>query len=710
MERRYSPEFLLHLRQSPLCVKPPTLPPAEEWMGPPPETFRNQQKTTTDRPKGGDSLLLNNQDTRRPPHDRNGSRTSTNPDEITFGPPRTSFASATSMRNARPGETERVFRDSERQDRTDRFNFPRRTTDQESAGGDRFGRDARAGRNNGFARRGDQDQDSEGWSTVKPRKSFGHEGAERFHGRMGGVGSGNDRFPARDDRRVRDRDDRESAGERRTRNVDHRSRDLEGEEPETPRRNGPTRGKSESWREGGVAITTNDTPMTQRERIDRAKSWRDREPEEKPSDRYGDRNDRNHDRRWDRDRHGRVENDPEWLDEPAEEKTHGHTEEDFKKFMERMKAGSAASRAEEKKPSMAFDKPPAEVIEPEQKVVSAPAVEQGPDKFFAAYGSSGLDVGTPTAEVKDTAKPKGGKSSRFMAFLTPQEDNRARTEPPTPAAVPQFGDNAAPPQQTDADKEAFNLLIQKLQLQRMGMGQANNPPPLMTPNRYPEINPFQEMQQKSAVASPEPFQQYGANRRDDPRMHTPQHSLHDIISPRPVGIPVPPPQVSRPEQALQDLLAQRHHLPNPNSRADQNLASVNRNKEFLMGLMQSHRDAPEPPRTEQLLLRMPQPTKQVSLANVSDREQDYQRERSASQRQQQMRGQGGPPGFLDDSQFHPGDMDSRPPPQPTQILQRPPPPPGLDHQMHPFHMGGVNPVAAAGAQMGPQRPMIPPQA
>lgn len=33
MAERYSAEFLLHLRQSPLCVKPPNLPPPEEWMG-----------------------------------------------------------------------------------------------------------------------------------------------------------------------------------------------------------------------------------------------------------------------------------------------------------------------------------------------------------------------------------------------------------------------------------------------------------------------------------------------------------------------------------------------------------------------------------------------------------------------------------------------------------------------------------------------------
>lgn len=624
------------------------------------------------------------------------------------------------MRNNRTGDAEKGFRDSERQDRADRFNFRNRTNDADNSG-DRFGRDGRDTRNNGFRRRGDQDNDSDGWSTVKPRKSFGHEGAERFQGRMGGGGvgtGGNDRFGGRDDRRLRDRDDREG-GERRTRNFEHRSRDQDGDEAETPRRNGLSRGKSESWFKDGPNTGNNDAPMTQRERIDRAKSWRDRDPEDRPNDRYGDRNDRNHERRWDRDRHARVENEPEWLDEPAEEKSQGHTEEDFKKFMETMKAarGGGAPKSEAKPGSMSFEKPTAEsVAEVEQKVVSAPALELGPDKFFATYGNSGLDVATPAVEVKDTAgKPKGGKSSRFMAFLAPQEDTRAKTEPPTPAAgVPPAGGPAAAPQQSDAEKEAFALLIQKLQ-RSGGLGgapQSSAPPPQAAPNRFPEQPqpPFQEPQRKSAVTSPEPFQQYGNNdRRDDPRTRTSQHSIHDIISPRPVGLPVQLPPVSRPEQALQDLLAQRHHLPNQTSaRAAQNVAAVNSNTEYLMRLMQSHRDAPEPPRTEQLLVRMPQPTKQVGLPNFPDREQEYQRERSASQRQQ-LRGQGGQPGFFDENQFHPGDVDARPPPQPTQILQRPPPPPGLDHQMHSFHMGGVNPAAAAAAgQMPPQRPMIPP--
>ncbi|KAL2255219.1 hypothetical protein VTK26DRAFT_3849 [Humicola hyalothermophila] len=583
-------------------------------------------------------------------------------EDIILGPPRTSFASATSMRNSRGGDTEKGFRDSDRQDRADRFNFRGRGNDPDSAG-DRFGRDGRDTRNNGFRRRGDQDNDSDGWSTVKPRKSFGHEGAERFQGRMGAAGAntgtgGNDRFG---DRRLRDRDDREG-GERRARAFGHRSRDHDGDDTETPRRNGPGRGKSDSWfRDANTG--SHDGPMSQRERIEKAKSWRGRDPEDKPGDRHGDRNDRHYERRWDRDRHARAENEPEWMDEPAEEKGQAHTEEDFKKFMESMKAarGAGAPKPEAKPDSVSFDKPTAEsVAEAEQKVVSAPALELGPDKFFATYGGSSLDAGTPSAEAKDAAKPKAGKSSRFMAFLAPQEDSRAKTEPTTPAAGASAGGSTTTTQQSDAEKEAFALLIQKLQ--RSGglgatsqSGAAPPPPPQPAPNRFHEQPPFQEPQRNSAVTSPEPFQQYGNNdRRDDSRIRTSQQAIHDIISPRPVGLPVQPPPVSRPEQALQDLLAQRHNLP-PNqtsARAAQNVAAVNSNTEYLMRLMQSHRDAPDPPRPEQLLALMAQPPKQgAALPNFPDREQEYQRERSASQRQQLRGSQGGQPGgFFDENQ------------------------------------------------------------
>ncbi|KAK4671138.1 hypothetical protein QC764_602990 [Podospora pseudoanserina] len=716
MAQRYSytEEHLLFLRQSPLCVKPPGLPPAEEWMGPPPETFRNQPGKVNDARKGGDSLLLG-QENRRPTLDRNASRTSGFADDLILGPPRNAFASATAIRGARSGDADKGSKDLDRPDRTDRFNFRNRTNDADSTG-DRLGRDnhnrdGKDGRNNnGFRRRGDQDQDTEGWSTVKPRKSFGAEGAERFQGRMGGAGT--DRFPARDDRRTRDREDQDG-GNRRT----FRPRDQEDEDPEAPRRNGLTRGKTDLWfsKDSGTATATE--ASTGQKHIER-KSWRDRAPpEERPAERHNDRQDRNFERRWDRQQ--KVENDPEWMAEPAEEPSQGRTADDFRKFMEAMKSGP---KSDEKPASIALDKPSTDsFFELEPKVLSAPAVENRPDKFFEAFGGTGLDAGAPAAEAKDAARPKGAKPSRFLSFLAQQENGQPKAEPPTPAPTASAGDGKPP--SGEADKLAFQQLIEKLHSSRLGGSGSptpNGPPPPGPPRDAPG-GLYNLMPQKSNVASPEPFQQYGNDRRDDPRFRPPpQLSPYEMMTSR-MGLPGPShsPPVSRPEHALQELLSQRQSQSNP--RGPQTPGVVNENTEFLMHLMQGHRRAepmrpeqrqPDQHLPEQLLARMQQQqqsSKQGPLPGMPDREHlEYQRERSASQRQQQLRGQPGPQGFMDESQFHPGDLNARPPQQPTQILQRPMPPPGLDHQMHPFHMGGPSGGAGPAPQMQPQRPMIPP--
>jgi len=534
---------------------------------------------------------------------------------------------------------------------------------------------------------------------VKPRKSFGNEGAERFQGRIGGV----DRFPNRDDRRTRDRDDREN-GERRTRNFDRHSQDKEGEDADGTRRNGLGRGRSDPWfKEGSDAAP----PPSQRERIDRTKNWRERDPNDRPSERQSERqsdrpNNRGFDRRWDREQ--RVEREPEWLDEPAEENPKGHTEEDFKKFMEAMKAGRGGASKSEDKSANPIDRPnpdPA-ILAEQKKVVSAPPVESGPDKFFAAYGSATLDTSAPVADTKEVTVPKAAKPSRFTSFFSGHEDTRGKTEPPTPAAGPPPLNGMNQPPQPDAEREAFQVLLQKLQRQTLaGTNQPGSPPQLPLSFSENSIPPGAQHHKSDGGISLESFQPYGVDRRADPRLDPrlrPQsHPVQDILSPRPMAPPAQPP-APRPEQSLQDLLMQRHHVPPPNQgggRMEPNSAAANDNSEFLMRLMQSARNAPEPPRTEQLLSRMPQPAKHANnVPTMSDRDAEYQRERSASQRQIRLPG---PPGFLDE-QFHNPDGDNRP--QPTQILQRPPPP-GLDHHMHPFAMAG-------GGQMPPQRPMIPP--
>ncbi|ORY65303.1 uncharacterized protein BCR38DRAFT_194872 [Pseudomassariella vexata] len=709
MATRYTVEALLHLRESPLCTKPSSLPPAEEWMGPPPETFRNSQsagKTGPERTRtAGDNSLLDNTN-KRPGVERHVPRNSANPADIVLGPPRTTFSSATISRGSKPFDNEKTLKES---DARDRFASLR----TRNGDGDRDRERDRDGRNN-FRRRGDAaDQDSDGWSTVKPRKSFGHEGAERFHGRMGE----RPERPAAAERRPRDsHDDRDrDNGDRppRRSNFGEFSRDKDGDDGERPRRNGLNKNRTDqpTWSRGNTAeneATPAPAPVTAstRERFDRAKSWRER------GDRERDRDDHHDDRarRWDN-RDQRQEREPEWLDEPADGKNQTHTEEDFKKFMESMKAGKTAKAAPIDTSSHE------ESLEPEKsKVKSASAIDLGPDKFFANFASTpSADMSNPLEGPKETAVPKPKTGSRFQNFFSSQEDRR-QTEPTTPASsVPiqepnpllafagaGAGASAAmsgqpgisPVTQADPnEKVAFQALLQKLKGSKLN----NTPPsggfPVPTP-------PSQDMGSKSSVASPGgPFSPFH-HPRDEPliRGPPPPSQQQEMHAPRPQQTTAqPPPPPMRTDQMMHELLG--HHMRNQAPiRNDQNHSrNSNSNAEFLMTLMQSARGVPEPPRTEQLI-RMPQPSRPAQIPQTPDRESDYQRERSSSHHQGRPQGL---PSFFDVPQLR-HEQDNRRQ-QPTQILQRQGPP-GLD-QMHPnTWMQGANQQLPP----GPGRPMIPP--
>ncbi|KAF5657936.1 hypothetical protein FHETE_10129, partial [Fusarium heterosporum] len=683
---RYTADFLIFLRDSPLCTKPPNLPPAEEWMGPPPEPTRPQSKVTGERPRPNENPLLD-QTNRRPGVERHVSRNSANPEDLVFAPPRTAFASARGKATLEP---DRALKES---DASGRFgNFRSRNGDAEA---ERF----RDGRNGNGLRRRDGEGETDGWSTVKPRKSFGHEGAERFSGRMGGN--------FRDDKRQpRERDEREPARDRPARNLDALSRDRDVDDNEGRSRNGTNRKQSEPWYKNEPTTTTTpaaETTMTpdKRERIDRAKSWRERDSAaDAHDDRHNNNNNNNRvqDRRWGRDRDQRVEREPEWLDEPLEEHPEAHTQQDFQKWMEEMKKAKAGIPATSGK-SANIEAAEAMIEAEKPPVQSAPAVQVGPDKFFAAFAG-------PEEAKEAVSKPKAtGKSSRFTSFFAqPQEEPRGRTEPPTPMTgppvnsgiplpLPFFGGLAppggpaphggpAPSGGPDDERQAFQQLLAKLQKQTMSAT-----PPGPSPFAAPQGTP-PNVGRPNMITSPDsPFQQYGPDRRmEGPLGRPPPHHVQEILAPR------PQPQAARPEQLLQDLVGQRQRAPSQGSgRPD--AARNNSNTEFLMNLMR----APADPQRNDLLMRM---GPQLPKPGQMPQESDFSRDDRGPQRQ--MRPQP-PPGFPMEERFHnPPDVDARPN-QPTQILQRPPPPPGLDHQMPPSWMpGGQMPPPQ------PRGPMIPP--
>lgn len=506
------------------------------------------------------------------------------------------------------------------------------------------------------------------------------------------------------DRRPRDNQE-ETTDRPRRGNFGEFARDKEGDDGDKPRRNGLTRNRTEqssTWNR--TNDENNDAPPPTRERFDRAKSWRERAapPQDQPSeDRPRDRNVG----RWDREH--RQEREPEWFDEPAEDRSQGRTVQDLQKFMEEMKGLKEGGAATKINPGPNVDTYVSEAtIDVERaKVKSAPAAEREPDQFFAKYAS------TPSAETEHphelpkeaaSAKAKGG--SRFGSFFASQQGRQ--TEPSTPATVapsaPEpnpllfFGatgaaNTALPTPSTGnlgggEDKAAFQNILMKLQKQHI----TSNTPPS---GGFPAPS-TQEIFPQSSVASPGPYPSFAHELREGP----PSRGLpQEIFAHRqqPSNY-LPQAPITTESQLLQNLIAQRQPIGGQTSgRGDQN-QTRNSQTAFLMSLMQSGRNPPEAQRNEPHI-RMPQPSRPAQIPQTPDREPDFTRDRSGSH--QQGRPQG-PPGFFDEAHIR-HEQDNRRQ-QPTQILQRPGPM-GID-QLPPNWMQGN------GQQLppGPGRPMIPP--
>lgn len=578
------------------------------------------------------------------------------------------------------GKTQDADRPTKDGDATQgRFSNIRRVGEND---GERF----REGRNaNPLRRRNESgDGDAEGWSTVKPRKSFGAEGAERFQGRMGGN--------FRDDKRTpRDRDDRTPKP------FDGFSRERDGDEEGRPRNT--TGKKLEPWNKTEASEPHTGPAPEKRERMDRAKSWRERDPTSQPLEERG--NDRNNARWAGRDQ--RHEREPEWLDEPVEPKTEAKTQQDFQKWMEEMKRLKGDGPPSTKPSVGPVPEAPFDAAKP--AVQSAPAVEIGPDKFFMAFGAkTGMEASTPTDQEGQAPRSKpSGKSSRFTSFFAqPQEAMPAmppmmqqKPEPTLPIMSPPVGGGifppgfGAPPGAPDEEKQAFQQLLAKLQKQSVSAT-----PPQPSPFPAPSQGSHGEVSKKTSIASSSPFQLFqGGERRDGPVGRPPAQQHHqEIHAPRPQ-------QQARPEQLLQDLVGHHQRVSSQGStRAEP--ARNNSNAEFLMNLMRGGPDT----RSDSALMRahhqhqqQQQQQQQRQAAQFDEREQFSPQENRGPPRNIPP-----PPGFPMSDSFPGGDGEPRQS-QPTQILQRPHPPPGLD-QMPPNWMNaGQVPPPHQQRQQPPQQ-------
>ncbi|KAI9858010.1 MAG: hypothetical protein M1824_004475 [Vezdaea acicularis] len=466
MNGRYTTEQLLRLKKSPLAQKPDRLPPIEEWM-PQQDTVREPQRkqlgprSSFGRANTEDPAALDGA-SRRPAifETRHVSRgSSTVPEDIILGPPKTSFQSAVSSRTfgkalespdrRRAGTLDEEPNAQDRQAIREMFFRDRPDREGEKS------KDTKAGV---LSNRRSGREDTDGWTSVRPRKSFGHEDEDKptRHG-------GN-----RESREIKDRT---------TRSFDHFSRDREREaEKDSPaRRNGAGRARNEvSW------FRENDHQTT-REREPQKEGARDREWRDK---------DRRHE--VGRENGERVEKDPEWMATSLpEEKKEAHTAEDFQRWKERMKALTGGPV--EKKPK------PEESTSGVFRTVSGPAklstkddnpiiMDTSNDKFFGIWGEprqtdeqSTLEAQQPSSR-KETSKAGAAKASRFTSFFTPQDEVRHKLgvqiqHEPQPLQHP------APDRDSSADQEGFQRVMQMLGATNIGSG-----------NSTPQVNPSQQSQ------------------------------------------------------------------------------------------------------------------------------------------------------------------------------------------------------------------------
>ncbi|OCK82402.1 hypothetical protein K432DRAFT_391298 [Lepidopterella palustris CBS 459.81] len=416
---RYTPEQLEHIRSSPLVLKPDGLPSIEQWMENPAE--QNGRRPRSQVTKEGEQPANGEIRTERPALVNVGMghfarRSSTQPEDTVLGPPKLSFTSAS--RNAKTienSEKRPITSQDAEGSATDRFSVRERWTKE---------RDAERGRDKAVytnGRRGTR-EDGEGWTSVKSRKSLGQDDLDR------GTRNGD-----------RDRDRYQKDGDVDTGDT-------------ASRRIGMGRGRIDlPWsRDDGTAKEEGNKSGA------RSQGWRDRE---KDRDR-----DRDRDRDWTRG--GRIEEDPEWMDTPVvSEKKQAHTQEDFQRWKERMKAGKTS--AEEKEPIL--EQPPSN-IEPTtagavvtnaatSKPATPLALDGGLDKLFGMWGEGSKRTDANNAEVSavsKAAKPKP-KSSRFAGLFAPPEETKQSLAPaPTPASP------EPPASGNSEDKEGFQRILQML--------------------------------------------------------------------------------------------------------------------------------------------------------------------------------------------------------------------------------------------------------
>lgn len=364
------------------------------------------------------------------------------PENIVLGPPKTAFSSTSGARNGN-----KAF------DRGHRPSFGPNGDD--IAGGDRYDMKERLGRashkperdgekpremklGNSQSRRTMQ-EDSEHWSSSRQPKGFSHEDTERGHRKSGDRNQDGEKENVRDGRVQRGFENQRRQAERK------------GSSEHVLRQNGPTRERYESPWYGEEGNNETSKP----------RDWR---AKEKVRSRGGER---------DMGKANKAEQDPEWMEGPEpEEKKQTHTQEDFERWKEKMRANNGLSHDPiqspgENKPTHERTFSNTSTAKIKGKVETPLVIDSNFDGFFGLWSASdkgGWKQGEEESHERNVNKIATPKPSKFTGFFNPK---------PTP----ELGDIGAPgpslsqespKKSSNEDKEGFQRILQLLDQQQMG--------------------------------------------------------------------------------------------------------------------------------------------------------------------------------------------------------------------------------------------------
>lgn len=622
---RYTVEQLEHLRESPLVKKPDALPSIEQWMDVPHDNNNNNNTNASNNATNTNNNAGSSTSRRTRTNVREGdaSAASDHRPDRPFSGAMGQFGRRASTQHgdelvlggppklnfasatrAKPGQSKEATGIT--------------STDGENLG-DRFPRNDRwrdgdRTREKDFTNgRRTRREEGEGWQNVKGRKSLGQDDFDRGFGRNG------------------DRDRKENEPENGD-TLPRRRGDRWGRRDDAPK-------ESESGKFGAAGQG----------------GWRERNRE------------REKERDWTR---GglKAEEDPEWMDAPVSKKeTKAHTQEDFQRWKEQMKAKDvpAVEEKEEMRPELpAFFSNVSSTSQEQQKPAITPsALEPNIGSMFSNWNTKAVEAG-PTEPV--AAKPKSDKKSRFMTMFAKPEDSGTPALPAGPPA-PAPALSRPPPPEGNADKEGFNRILQMLSSTNMGT------PPGPQPSAP---TPTNGMRQGGGVSldfhqSPPPPEMQ--ERRPPPQQMASQSAvetralLDSLLAPRPSGLEnrpsqqgrfnnmspdnahfeqfgPPRPDSNRPvdEHPYQQPIPRNSNPQDPNLAALLNNRQVNREKgnsaerDFLLTLMQQPRATP-PQLGVQNLPRQPPENQNMPFFEQS------------RQQPAQPKGRGGPPpGFMNE--------------------------------------------------------------